>query len=69
MELAFEVSTGPGGLLQGVRRASSSPGRMSHATEAIPLIAATFWAVFVLVYGAVALGFRRHPDAAADAQP
>ena len=47
VELAFEVSTGPGGLLQGVRRASSSPGRMSHATEAIPLIAATFWAVFV----------------------
>ena len=53
VELAFEVSTGPSGALQGVRRASASPGRMSHATEAIPLMAATFWAVLVLIVAAL----------------
>ena len=58
VQLAFEVATGPDGRLMGVRRASASPGRMSHATEAVPLVAATFWAVVVLVWGAVALGRR-----------
>lgn len=58
VELAFEVTTGEGGQLMGVRRASASPGRMSHATEAIPLMAAGFWAVFLLVYGAVVVRMR-----------
>lgn len=59
VQLAFEVTTGPDGKLMGVRRASASPGRMSHATEAVPLVAATFWAVLILVWGAVALRLGR----------
>lgn len=58
VELAFEVTTGPDGALVGTRRASGSPGRVSHATEALPLMAASFWATFLLVYGAVALRMR-----------
>lgn len=58
VQLAFEVTTGPDGTLMGVRRASASPGRMSHATEAVPLMAATFWAVLVLAWGTVALRQR-----------
>lgn len=59
--LAFEVTTGPDGALVGTRRASGSPGRVSHATEALPLMAASFWATFLLVYGAVALKLRASP--------
>jgi hypothetical protein len=59
VELAFEVTTGPDGALMGSRRASGSPGRVSHATEAVPLMAASFWATFLLVYGAVALRLGR----------
>jgi hypothetical protein len=58
VEVAFEVTTGPDGALQGSRRASASPGRVSHATEAVPLVTAAFWAVFVLVWGAVSLHLR-----------
>lgn len=58
VQLAFEVTTGPDGQLHGTRRASAAPGRVSHATEAVPLLAASFWAVFLLVYGAVALVVR-----------
>ncbi|MES2642089.1 MAG: hypothetical protein V4850_21575 [Myxococcota bacterium] len=59
VELAFEVTTGADGALTGTRRASGSPGRVSHATEALPLVAASFWVTFLLVYGAVALKMRR----------
>lgn len=59
VELAFEVSTDTSGQLLGRRRASASPGRLAHATEAVPLVAAAFWAVFLLVYGAVALRLRK----------
>lgn len=59
VQLAFEVTTGPDGRLMGVRRASAAPGRMSHATEVVPLGAATFWAVLVLVLGAVSLRMRQ----------
>ena len=58
LQVAFEVTTGPDGKLMGVRRASAAPGRMSHATEVVPLMAATFWAVVVLVLGAVSLRLR-----------
>jgi hypothetical protein len=58
VELAFEVTSGPDGKLIGARRASASPGRVSHATEVVPLMAASFWATFLLVYGAVALKMR-----------
>lgn len=58
IELAFEVTTGPDGQLLGTRRASAAPGRVSHATEAVPLLAASFWAVFLLVYAGVALKVR-----------
>lgn len=58
VELAFEVTRGPDGRLVGSRRASAAPGRVSHATEAVPLLAASFWAVFLLVYGGVALSAR-----------
>jgi hypothetical protein len=59
VELAFEVTTGADGKLTGTRRASAAPGRVSHATEAVPLMAASFWATFLLVYGAVVLKMRR----------
>lgn len=59
VELAFDVTTDHTGQLVGRRRASASPGRVAHATEAVPLVAAGFWAVFLLVYGAVALRLRR----------
>ncbi len=65
VELAFEVTTGADGALVGTRRASGSPGRVSHATEALPLMAASFWATFLLVYGAVALKMRARPEPAA----
>lgn len=58
VELAFEVTTGADGALFASRRASAAPGRVSHATEAVPLLAASFWAMFLLVYGAVALRMR-----------
>ncbi|MDP2314093.1 MAG: hypothetical protein Q8P41_14420 [Pseudomonadota bacterium] len=58
VQLAFEVTTGPDGALVGTRRASGSPGRVSHATEALPMMAASFWATFLFVYGAVALKLR-----------
>ncbi|MDP2307671.1 MAG: hypothetical protein Q8P18_16730 [Pseudomonadota bacterium] len=58
VQLAFEVTSGADGALVGTRRASGSPGRVSHATEALPLMAASFWATFLLVYGAVALKMR-----------
>ncbi len=59
VELAFEVTTGADGAPVASRRASASPGRVSHATEAVPLMAASFWATFLLVYGAVALWLGR----------
>lgn len=58
-ELAFEVTTDSRGELVGARRASASPGRVSHATEAVPLVAGAFWAVFVLAWGAIALRLGR----------
>lgn len=58
IEIAFEVTTGPDGAMIGSRRASAAPGRVSHATEVVPLLAASFWATFLLVYVAVALHLR-----------
>ena len=58
VQLAFEVTTDASGQLVARRRASASPGRTSNATEAVPLMAATFWATLVLVWGAVALRMR-----------
>ncbi len=63
VSLAFEVTTGAGGVLTGVRRASAAPGRMSHATEAVPLVASAVWAVLALVAGAVGLKVRRGTEA------
>lgn len=62
VEVAFEVTTGPDGALFGSRRASAAPGRVSHATEAVPFVAVSFWATFLLVYGAVALRVRERAD-------
>lgn len=59
VEVAFEVTTDAHGELIGRRLASASPGRTAHATEAVPLMAASFWSVFLLVYGAIALSRRR----------
>ena len=64
VELAFEVTKGADGELFGSRRASAAPGRVSHATEAVPFVAASFWAMFLLVYGATALWTRARVDAA-----
>jgi hypothetical protein len=58
VELAFEITTGPDGALAASRRASAAPGRVSHATEAVPLLAASFWSVFLLVFAGVALALR-----------
>ena len=59
VEIAFEVTTGAGGELVGRRRASASPGRTAHATEAVPLVAAGFWVVFLFAYAATALRLRK----------
>ena len=69
VQLAFEVTTGPDGTLVGSRRASAAPGRVSHATEAVPWVAASFWAVFLFVYGAVALRLRARETAAEPPAP
>lgn len=69
VSLAFEVTTGAGGVLTGVRRASAAPGRMSHATEAVPLVASAAWAVLALVAGAVGLRIRADQDAAGVDRP
>jgi hypothetical protein len=34
---------------------------VSHATEAVPLLAASFWSVFLLVFAGVALALRSRP--------
>jgi hypothetical protein len=62
--LAFEVTVTAEGALVASRRASAAPGRVSHATEAVPFVAASFWATFLLVYGAVALWLRGGASAA-----
>ncbi len=61
VEVAFEVMTTPQGALVGARRTSASPGRVTHATEAVPLLAASFWSVLLLVLGALALRRGRAP--------
>lgn len=59
VEVAVEVTTDQTGELVGRRLATASPGRVAHATEAVPLAAAAFWGVFVLVWGAVAVRLGR----------
>lgn len=61
VQIAFEVTTDAQGQLIARRRASASPGRTSNATEAIPLMAATFWAILILVWGAIALRMQERP--------
>ncbi len=58
VEVALEVTTRQGGELVGARRTSASPGRVTHAIEAVPVLSAIFWAVLVLVLGAIALQAR-----------
>jgi len=57
--LAFQVLDDEEGHLVGARRATASPGRLAHATETVPIMAAVFWSVFLFCWGAVAM--RRSP--------
>lgn len=66
VEVALEVTTREGGELVGARRTSASPGRVTHAIEALPVLASTFWAVLVLVLGAIALQARAAERALAE---
>lgn len=61
VEVAVDVTTDHTGQLVGRRLATASPGRVAHATEAVPLAAAAFWATVVLVWGAVAVRLGRRP--------
>jgi hypothetical protein len=62
VDIAVEVTTDPAGNLVGARRASASPGRVAHATEAIPLLTAAFWVVFLFAFAAAALRLRAEPQ-------
>lgn len=57
-EVAIEVTTDREGRVVGARRTAASPGRTTHAIEALPSLAASFWAVLVLTLGAIALQLR-----------
>ncbi len=59
VDLAFEVTTGPDGTLAAHRRASASPGRLAHATEALPLLTAAAWGIVALGFGAFLAADRR----------
>jgi hypothetical protein len=63
VEIGLEVTAGPDGALVGRRRATTAPGGMAHAAEALPLLAVTAWGVLLLVGAAVA-GTRRGGDEA-----
>jgi hypothetical protein len=54
VEIGVEVTEAPDGTLVGRRRATTSPGGMAHAAEALPLLAVTAWGVLLLVGAAVA---------------
>ena len=59
VDLAFEVTRDPRGELVGARRSTASPGRLSHAAEALPMLAVSVWGTLVLVWTACALRLRR----------
>ena len=52
LEIAFEVARDRDGALSARRKASASPGRLAHATEALPAITAAFWVIFLFAWGA-----------------
>jgi hypothetical protein len=54
VEIGVEVTEGPDGSLVGRRRATTAPGGMAHAAEALPLLAVTAWGILLLVGAAVA---------------
>jgi hypothetical protein len=53
VDVSLEVVAGSDGALVGRRRASTAPGRVAHATEALPLLAAAFWTLVCVVYAGV----------------
>lgn len=55
VQVGFLLHTNPQGQLVAWRRASLSPGRMSDAVEALPLLTATAWGVLLLVWGGLHL--------------
>ena len=58
VEIAVGVYTHADGRLVGARQTSASRGRLTHALQAVPTLAASFWAVLVLTLGAIALQAR-----------
>ena len=48
VELALEVVRTPDGTLRASRRATAAPGALSHAAEAMPLMAVTAWGLLLL---------------------
>ncbi len=55
VQVGFELRNNAQGRMVAWRRASLSPGRMSDAVEALPLMAATAWALLLLVWGSLQL--------------
>ena len=55
VDVALEVAPVPEGGLAGRRRATSAPGAMAHAAEAMPFVAVAGWALVLLGFAAVAL--------------
>ncbi len=48
VEIALEVVRTPDGTLRASRRATAAPGALSHAAEAMPLMAVTAWGLLLL---------------------
>ncbi len=69
VEIGLEVTDGPDGALVGRRRATTAPGGMAHAAEALPLLAVTAWGVLLLVGAAIAGTRGRDATTGDDATP
>ena len=69
VDLALEVTRTPEGALSGRRRATSAPGAMAHAAEAMPFVAVAGWALALLGFAAAALRGRVDERGAAGGGP